>query len=115
MVMLLPLGTPGTYFDTASSPFAALLGYLRTVEPPATGWKQVVFVGAEPPLAPELREYAYALLLRTLLERRIRFSHCYPEGTAEPVWAPVLRAAAGEVAPSGPAEFAAASASGQPW
>ena len=96
-------------------PFAALLGYLRTVEPPATGWKQVVFVGAEPPLAPELREYAYALLLRTLLQRRIRFSHCYPEGTAEPVWAPVLRAAAGEVAPSGPAEFAAASASGQPW
>ena len=96
-------------------PFAALLAYLRTVEVPATGWKQVVYVGTEPPLASELREYAYALLLRTLLERRIRFSHCYPEGTAEPSWAPVLRATAGDVEPSSPAEFASASASEQPW
>ncbi|HXB75082.1 MAG TPA: hypothetical protein VNY05_43015 [Candidatus Acidoferrales bacterium] len=93
-------------------PFAALLAYVRSIPAPATGWKQVLFVGPEPPLAPELHEYAYGLLLRTLLERRIRFSHCYPEGTAEPTWAPVLRAAAGDVAPSSPAEFAAAA--GQP-
>ena len=94
-------------------PFAALLGYVRTVAAPASGWKQVLYVGAEPALPAELREYAYGLLLRTLLERHIRFSHCYPEGTAEPAWAPVLRAAAGDVAPSSPAELA--SGAEQPW
>jgi hypothetical protein len=93
--------------------FAALLGYVRTVAAPASGWKQVLYVGAEPALPAELREYAYGLLLRTLLERHIRFSQCYPEGTAEPAWAPVLRAAAGDVAPSSPAEMA--SGAEQPW
>jgi tetratricopeptide (TPR) repeat protein len=90
-------------------PFAALLAFVRSVPAPATGWSQVLYVGPEPPLASELREYAYGLLLRTLLERHIRFSHCYPQGTAEPAWAPVLRAVAGDVAPSSPAEFAAPS------
>ena len=93
--------------------FAALLGYVRSVSAPGSGWRQVLYVGPEPPLAPELREYAYGLLLRTLLQRHIRFSHGYPEGTAEPAWAPVLRAAAGEVAPSVPAGFA--SAGEQTW
>ena len=93
--------------------FAALLGYLRSVAAPAGGWRQVLYVGPEPPLAPELREYAYGLLLRTLLQRHIRFSHGYPEGTAEPAWAAVLRAAAGEVAKSVPAGFA--SAGEQTW
>jgi len=94
-------------------PFAALLAYVRSVAAPAGGWKQVLYVGPEPTVPAELQEYSYGLLLRTLLERHIRFSHCYPEGTAEPTWAPVLRAAAGDVAPSIPAEFA--SASEQPW
>jgi tetratricopeptide (TPR) repeat protein len=93
--------------------FAALLAYVRSVAAPATGWKQVVYVGPEPPLAPELREYGYALLLRALLGRRIRFSHCYAEGTAEPAWAPALRAASGDVTPSLPADFAADA--GQTW
>jgi tetratricopeptide (TPR) repeat protein len=89
--------------------FETLLAYVRSVGGPAAGWKQVLYAGPEPPLAPELREYAYGLLLRTLMERHIRFSHSYPEGAAEPAWAAVLRAAGGEVAPSTPAEFAAAS------
>jgi hypothetical protein len=97
-------------------PFAALLAYVRSVAPLENGWKQVLYVGPEPPLASELREYAYGLLLRTLAERHIRFSHCYPEGTAEPAWSLALRAAAGDVAPCSPAEFAAASSSSeQPW
>ena len=66
--------------DSAGSPlpFAVLLAYVRSVEAPASGWKQVLYVGPEPALPPDLREYAYGLLLRTLLERHIRFSHCYP-------------------------------------
>ena len=88
--------------------FAALLAYVRSVASPAAGWKQLVYVGPEPPLAPELREYGHALLLRTLLGRRIRFSHCYAEGAVEPAWAPALRATAGDVVPSLPADIAAA-------
>jgi tetratricopeptide (TPR) repeat protein len=103
----------GAGFGDGPLPFAALLAYVRSVAAPASGWKQVLYVGSEPPLPPELREYAYGLLLSALLERHIRFSHCYPEGTAEPAWAPVLRAAAGDVAPSIPDGFA--SASEQPW
>ena len=99
----------GAGSSDAPLPFAALLAYLRSVAAPASGWKQVLFVGPEPPLPPELREYAYGLLLRTLLERHIRFSQSYPEGTAEPTWAPVLRAAAGDVAPSIPAGFGSTS------
>ncbi len=83
--------------------FAALLQSLRSL--PTDRWKQVIYIGNEPAIAPDLRDYAYGVLLRTLAGGRIRLSHAYPGDAGEPAWAPYLRSFGGSVSPEGPASL----------
>jgi tetratricopeptide (TPR) repeat protein len=89
--------------DAPSATFAALLGGLRSL--PTEQWKQVIYIGPEPAIAPDLRDYAYGLLLRTAANGRIRLSHVYPAGAGEPAWAPQLIAFGGGVSAEGPSSL----------
>ncbi len=89
--------------DAQPASFDSLLLALESL--PSDQWKQVVYIGLEPALAPELRDYAYGRLLRTLATRRILLSHAYSRETGEPAWAPYLTAFGGRVSPETPASL----------
>ena len=79
--------------DPPRNSFDELLQALRTLS--SEQWKQVIYLGGEPAVAPEARDYAYGLLLRTLTGGRILFSHADPISAEVPAWAEALRAAGG--------------------
>ncbi len=83
--------------------FDELLACLRSIPVSPGEWRQVVYAGAEPAVSAEGRDYAMALLARTLAEKRLRLSHGYVEAAGQPTWTGTLAAFGGAVSAAGPA------------
>jgi Flp pilus assembly protein TadD len=73
----------------------AMLAFLASAGSKDEGWTQVLYLGPQPAIPAELREYGYALVGRRLAESRIRFLHCNADAARDAEWTGLLRAAGG--------------------
>ncbi|MEP7353223.1 MAG: tetratricopeptide repeat protein, partial [Acidobacteriota bacterium] len=75
-------------------PMALVLGFLRDTTEHAE-WRQYVYAGSEPAVAPEARDYTYSLLSRILSDSRIRLSHLRSGESQPGDWRVALEAVSG--------------------